>query len=105
MITSEKMSSHSFLKRSHNRFQKLFEGFPAPFCKNRSQTTQDVVFLPEKCMKFQRPAANCFLKRLFFVWLATILALGTHILTPKQRKNGVPKRRFLSFRSKNRYYV
>lgn len=86
MITSEKMSSHSFLRRSHSRFQKLFEA--APFFKNRSQTTQDVVFLPEKCIEFQRPAANCFLKRLFFVRLAPILAHGTHILTPKQRKNG-----------------
>ena len=82
------MSSHSFLRRSHSRFQKLFEGFPAPFCKNRSQTTQDVVFLHEKRIEFQRPVANYFLKRLFFVRLATILALGTHILTPKQRKNG-----------------
>ena len=88
MIPSDKMSSHSFLRRSHSRFQKLFEGFPAPFFKNRSQTTQDVVFLPEKRIEFQRSAANCFLKRLFFVRLATILALGTHILTPKQRKNG-----------------
>ena len=88
MITSEIMSSHSFLRRSHSRFQKLFEGFPAPFFKNRSQTTQDVVFLPEKRIEFQRSAANCFLKRLFFVRLAPILAHGTHILTPKQRKNG-----------------
>ena len=88
MITSEKMSSHSFLRRSHSRFQKLFEGFPAPFFKNRSQTTQDVIFLPEKRIEFQRSAANCFLKRLFFVRLAPILAHGTHILTPKQRKNG-----------------
>ena len=88
MIPSDKMTAHSVLRRSHSRFQKLFEGFPAPFFKNRSQTTQDVVFLHEKRIEFQRPAASCFLKRLFFVRLATILAPGTHILTPKQRKNG-----------------
>ena len=109
----ERFFCKSAVQRKKNHEKKQFDQKKTPFLtrenrkiklKNRSQTTQDVVFLHEKRIEFQCPAANCFLK-LFFVRLAMILAPGTHILTPKQRKNGAKERRFLSFRSKNRYYV